>query len=173
VQLQFCCNNAFVLHDHAGATEPDMAAAIDKPDEILADELGVSLAQARQILAIIERYRREELATALGAVIGWVLSGGNVVAKIYGLAFAAGLGQLNGLHSQAEAARKLGVTRALLSHYVVAAGDALIGLHDREKLICLKFRKRDRTREIYAEKATDPITEAKRRAYKKLKQNQR
>jgi hypothetical protein len=142
VQLQFCCNNAFVLHDHAGATEPDMAAAIDKPDEILADELGVSLAQARQILVIIERYRREELATALGAVIGWMLSGGNVVAKIYGLAFAAGLHQLNGLHSQSEAARQLGVTRALLSHYVVAARDA-IGIR------VTKYRKSDASRESY------------------------
>jgi hypothetical protein len=142
VQLQICCNNAFVLHDHAGATEPDMAAAIDKPDEILADELGVSLAQARQILAIIERYRREELATALGAVIGWMLSGGNVVAKIYGLAFAAGLHQLNGLHSQSEAARQLGVTRALLSHYVVSARDA-IGIR------VTKYRKSDASRESY------------------------
>jgi hypothetical protein len=132
-----------VLHDNTGAYTPDIAAEIDSEEEILADELGVSIKQAQKILLLIEEKRHIGVALAMAKTIGFILSGGNPVAKIYAMAFAAGLDQLNGLHSQAEAARKINVTRALLSHYVVCARDAL-GLAD-----IYKFRKCNQSRETY------------------------
>ncbi len=131
-----------MITDKTASYTPDMAALIDRPDEILADDLGISLEQARRVMEMIQAEKQIGLSIALARAIGWILSGGNPVAKIYGLAFATGLDQLNGLHSQAEAARQLGVTRALLSHYVVSARDAL-GIN------VVKFRKNDRSRDTY------------------------
>ena len=132
-----------MLTERQASYTPDFAAEIDREDEILADELGVTLEQANRILAIIEQHRQVAYATAMARAIGFVISGGNAVAKIYGLAFAAGLDQLNGLESQADAARRINVTRALLSHYVVSARDAM-GLAD-----VYKFRKTNQSRETY------------------------
>ena len=41
----------------------------------------------------------------------------NLNAKIWGLVFALGLDELNGISSQAEIAREIGCSRALISHY--------------------------------------------------------
>jgi hypothetical protein len=131
-----------MLTERQASYEPDMAAAIDRPEEILADDLGITLDQAKAVMAMIERVRMEQTALALGRVVGWLLAGKHMQVRIYALAFAAGLDQLNGLHSQSEAARQLGVTRALISHYVTSARDA-IGINVQ------KFRKSDRTRETF------------------------
>ena len=132
-----------MLTDNAGAYWPDPADEIDQPDEIIADQFGVSLKQAGEIIKMIDRAKTRHLATSLGGMIGYLLMGGNPRARIYGLAFASGLDQLNGLKSQSEAARELGVTRALLSHYVVACRDAL-------DINITKFRKSDKARDTYA-----------------------
>jgi hypothetical protein len=75
-------------------------------------------------------------------VIGLLLSAKNLAAQVHALAFAAGLDQLNGKRSQAEIARDLGCTRALISHYVVGWADVL-------GLSITKFRKSEGSRATY------------------------
>jgi hypothetical protein len=137
-----------------------MAELIDSPEEILADEYGVSLAVARRILSDREDLARRGQAQILASVIGLLIQSRNINVQVHALAIAFGMDQLNGAHSQSEIARELGVTRALVSHYVLAWRDVLaggIGAFDNRT-----FRKRDSTRKTYAKAATDPILEAKR-----------
>ena len=145
--------------------EPDMAELIDLPEEILADEYGVSIAVARRILSDREDLARRGQAQILASVIGLLIQSRNINVQVHALAIAFGMDQLNGAHSQSEIARELGVTRALVSHYVLAWRDVLaggIGAFDNRT-----FRKRDSTRKTYAKAATDPILEAKRTKRKK------
>jgi hypothetical protein len=140
--------------------EPDMAEMIDLPEEIIADEYGVSLAVAKRILSDREDLARRGQAQILASVIGLLIQSRNINVQVHALAIAFGMDQLNGAHSQSEIARELGVTRALVSHYVLAWRDVLaggIGAFDNRT-----FRKRDSTRKTYAKAATDPILEAKR-----------
>jgi len=140
--------------------EPDMAELIDLPEEILADEYGVSIAVAKRILSDREDLARRGQAQILASVIGLLIQSRNINVQVHALAIAFGMDQLNGAHSQSEIARELGVTRALVSHYVLAWRDVLaggIGAFDNRT-----FRKRDSTRKTYAKAATDPILEAKR-----------
>ena len=126
----------------------------------LADEYGVSLAVARRILADREDLARRGQAQILASVIGLLIQSRNINVQVHALAIAFGMDQLNGAHSQSEIARELGVTRALVSHYVLAWRDVLaggIGAFDNRT-----FRKRQGTRQTYAKSATDPILEAKR-----------
>jgi hypothetical protein len=144
---------------------PDIADGIDTEEEILADMFGVTLAQAQQIKAHADRKAISERAMLLGQVVGLLLNASNVPAMAHAIALAAGLDQLNGKHSQEEIARQLGCTRALLSHYVVGVSDLLSGqVHSFE---CLKFRKRNSARKVYAEKATDKFTAARKLAIQK------
>lgn len=149
-----------MLYDRTGAYETDMAAAIDSPEEIAADDYGVSVEVARRILQAIQDEARRQQATVLSAVIGHLLSGNNLPAKVHALAIAFGLDQLNGFHSQSEVARSLGCTRALISHYVLGWRDVLSG--DVPAFDCVKFRKHNHTRKIYADKATSQTLTAKR-----------
>jgi hypothetical protein len=145
--------------------EPDMADLIDLPEEILADEYGVSIDVARRILSDREDLARRGQAQILASVIGLLIQSRNINVQVHALAIAFGMDQLNGAHSQSEIARELGVTRALVSHYVLAWRDVLaggIGAFDNRT-----FRKRDSTRKTYAKAATDPILEAKRTKRKK------
>jgi hypothetical protein len=140
--------------------EPDMAELIDRPEEIMADEYGVSIAVALRIIADREDLARRGQAQILASVIGLLIQSRNINVQVHALAIAFGMDQLNGAHSQSEIARELGVTRALVSHYVLAWRDVLaggIGAFDNRT-----FRKRDSTRKTYAKAATDPILEAKR-----------
>lgn len=140
--------------------EPDMADLIDKPEEIIADEYGVSIAVALRIIADREDRARRGQAQILSSVIGLLIQSRNINVQVHALAIAFGMDQLNGAHSQSEIARELGVTRALISHYVLAWRDVLaggIGAFDNRT-----FRKRQGTRQTYAKSATDPILEAKR-----------
>jgi predicted transcriptional regulator len=142
-----------------------MADLIDKPDEIIADEYGVTIAVARRILSDREDLARRGQAQILASVIGLLIQSRNINVQVHALAIAFGMDQLNGAHSQSEIARELGVTRALVSHYVLAWRDVLaggIGAFDNRT-----FRKRQDTRKTYAKAATDPILEAKRTKRKK------
>ena len=140
--------------------EPDMAAMIDRPEEIIADDYGVSIAVALRIMADREDLARRGQAQLLASIIGLLIQSRNLSVQVHALAIAFGMDQLNGAHSQSEVARELGVTRALVSHYVLAWRDVLaggIGAFDNRT-----FRKRQGTRQTYAKSATNPILEAKR-----------
>lgn len=154
-----------MLYENTGSYTPDMAAEIDTPVEILADELGVSLKQARAILAKIECEvsRSESLKTA--KIVGLLLQSCNLPVTAHALAFASGLDQLNGLKSQAEAARNLNVTRALMSCRVLEIRDVLSGKDSN--FDCFKFRKSQASRETFRQCATDPFTAAKQAAREK------
>jgi predicted transcriptional regulator len=96
-------------------------------------------------VSVQERERKNLAGKAwelLGRVIGLLLGAKNLAAQVHALAFAAGLDQLNGKRSQAEIARELGCTRALISHYVVGWADVL-------GLSVTKFRKSEASRETY------------------------
>jgi hypothetical protein len=138
-----------------------MAELIDLPEEILADEYGVSIAIARRILSDREDLARRGQAQILASIINYIIQSRNPTLQVYALAIAFGMDQLNGAHSQSEIARELGVTRALVSHYVLQWRDILagnVGAFDNRT-----FRKRNSTREIYKKSAIDPVLEAKRK----------
>ena len=152
--------------DPTTAYWPDMASAIDTEEEIIADDLGITLEQARKVIAIRNEQSTKRVALALGQFIGAVIDAQNPLAVIYGYAFAAGLDQLNGIHSQTEVANKLGCTRALISHYTIAARDAMSG--DSKVFDITKFRKRNSSRATYAQKATSPFLQAKKAAQQRI-----
>jgi len=145
--------------------EQDMAELIDLPEEIIADEYGVTIAVARRILTDRQDLVRRSQSEMLAQVIGLLLESRNINVQVHALAIAFGMDQLNGAHSQSEIARELGVTRALVSHYVLAWRDVLaggIGAFDNRT-----FRKRQGTRKIYAKSATNPVIQAKLQAKRK------
>lgn len=150
-----------------GAYWPDMADEIDSPEEILADQLGISVTAAVAVIAYREQALREHQALILGKVIGLLLETNNLPVMAHALAFAAGLDQLNGAKSQAKVAEELGVTRALMSHYVVGVRDVLSGKAGAFEN--LKFRKSQSSRATFKAKATDPFTALKAAAIAKLK----
>jgi len=76
------------------------------------------------------------------------------------LAIAAGLDQLNGAKSEKQIADELGVTRALLSHYVVGWRDLLSG--NEYQFDITKMRKNNGTRQMYAKQATSPLLTRKK-----------
>jgi predicted transcriptional regulator len=165
-------NFGYMLNEGVTGYWPDIAAEIDREEEVIADNLGVTLEQARAFLRIRDHACRQEMALVLGQVLGILIAAKNLPVMVHSLALAAGLDQLNGAHSEAEVARELGVTRALVSHYVVGWRDVLSGGSGRGFDV-IKFRKRNATRATYAEKATDPLTAAKARAVEKMKQQTR
>ena len=148
-----------MLHENTGSYTPDFASEIDSAEEIAADEYGVSIDTARRILRDRETAVRHHQAEILGAIIGQLLAGNNLSVKVHSLAIAFGFDQLNGFHSQSEIARELGCTRALISHYVLGWRDVLSG--DVPAFDCLKFRKRNETRQTYKDKAPSATLTAK------------
>jgi predicted transcriptional regulator len=157
-----------VLNDEITGYWPDIAAEIDSEVEIVADEYGVDIATAKRIVAYRDGAVRQEMALIFGRVLGILIGARNLPVMVHSLALAAGLDQLNGAHSEAEVARQLGVTRSLVSHYVVGWRDVLSGGTGRGFDVT-KFRKRNSTRATYAACATNPLTEAKARAVAKMK----
>jgi len=157
-----------VLNDEITGYWPDIAAEIDSEVEIVADEYGVDIATAKRIVAYRDGAVRQEMALIFGRVLGILIGARNLPVMVHSLALAAGLDQLNGAHSEAEVARELGVTRSLVSHYVVGWRDVLSGGTGRGFDVT-KFRKRNATRATYAACATNPLTEAKARAVAKMK----
>lgn len=148
-----------MLYENTGSYTPDIAAEIDTEEEISADEYGVSIKVARRILRDRQAAVRHHQAEILGAIIGQLLAGNNLSVKVHSLAIAFGFDQLNGFHSQSEIARELGCTRALISHYVLGWRDVLSG--GVPAFDCLKFRKRNETRQTYRDKATSATLTAK------------
>jgi predicted transcriptional regulator len=155
-----------MLHENQASYTPDFAAEIDTEEEIIADDFGVSIYQARKIIRMREDAVIRNQSLILARVIGLLLQSNNLPATIHALALASGLDQLNGKKSQAEIARELGVTRALISHYVVGIRDILSG--NDTNFDCTKYRKANSTRETYKAKATDPFTKAKAAARARL-----
>lgn len=152
-----------MLFENTGSYTPDFAGEIDSPEEIAADEYGVSIETAKRIIKDRENAVRHHQAEILGAIIGQLLAGNNLSVKVHSLAIAFGFDQLNGFHSQSEIARELGCTRALISHYVLGWRDVLSG--GIPAFDCLKFRKRNETRKIYKEKATSQTLTQKRKKH--------
>ena len=143
-----------------------MAALIDKREEIIADELGVTLEQAIRISEYADNLARRNQAEVLAKVIALLLSGKNLPVMVHSLAIAFGLDELNGAHSQSEIARQLGVTRALISHYVIGWRDILAG--GCGAFDCTKFRKKNSSRDIYKDKATSETITAKKNEYERI-----
>jgi mannose/fructose-specific phosphotransferase system component IIA len=138
---------AWVGDSIEGAYEPDLASEIDSEEEILADLLGITPAQALRVQAWHEQECKKvagEHREAFGRVIAFLLQGKNLPVMVHALAFAAGLDQLNGKKSQAQIARELNCTRALVSHYVVGFAD-ILGVQ------VTKFRKSESSREKFRE----------------------
>lgn len=159
----------FTARDGEPAYMPDLD--IDSPAEILADELGTTPAIAAKVLAMLNAAETRQQALTLGKVVGLLLETNNLPVMAHAIAFAAGLDQLNGKKSQAEVARELGVTRALVSHYTVGVRDVLSG--KRDTFDCTKFRKSNSSRQTFREKATDPYTAAKAAAIARYKASQK
>jgi hypothetical protein len=160
-----------MLHDNQASYTPDMAADIDKEWEILADDWGVSTDTALEIIRWRDNAIREHQAIILGQFIGLLMSCKNQSVVIHAFALAAGLDQLNGIKTETEVAEQHGCTRALVSHYVIAARDLLSG--KQGDFDVTKFRKRNETREVYREQATDPFLAAKKKARAKIEQEQK
>jgi hypothetical protein len=150
-----------MIHENMVSYYPDMASEIDTEREIIADEYGVSLEKADRIIADRKNAHTQSEALILGQVIGLLINSKNLPVMTHALALAAGLDQLNGAHSETEVAKKLGVSKAILSHYVVGWRDLLSG--KEYSFDVLKFRKRNGAREVYAEKTKSPFLEAKAR----------
>ena len=155
-----------MLYENTASYTPDFAAEIDTPEEILADELGVTLSQARAIQARIDQAVTRHESLTLARAIGLMLQSSNLPVTVHAMAIAAGLDQLNGKRSQADIARELGCTRALISHYVVGIRDVLSGKDSN--FDCFKFRKSQASRETFRKCATDPFTAAKQAARQRL-----
>jgi hypothetical protein len=158
----------YAQHQSEPAYWPDIASEVDRPEETLADHLGTTPAVALRVMAHTERAVRESQALTLGKVVGLLLETNNLPVMAHAIAFAAGLDQLNGKRSQAQVARELGVTRALVSHYVVGVRDVLSG--KATTFDCTKFRKSQASRKTFQEKAKSPFLAAKRAAHARLKQ---
>tara|TARA_B110000503_G_scaffold138932_1_gene226113 strand:+ start:526 stop:999 length:474 start_codon:yes stop_codon:yes gene_type:complete len=148
-----------MIIDNLASYEHDYAADIDKPHEILADRYGVSLAVARQIIKDNESNKTEQDALVIGQVIGLLMASKNLPVMVHALAIAAGLDQLNGAKSEKDVADSLGVTRSLLSHYVVGWRDLLSGKQYQFDII--KLRKNNRARSTYSLKTKSPLIAAK------------
>ena len=155
-------------HQVEPAYWPDIASEVDRPEETLADNLGTTPAVALRVMAHTEQAVRESQALMLGRIVGMLLETSNLQILSYALACAAGLDQLNGKKSQSKIAEELGVTRALVSHYVLGVRDVLSG--KRETFDCTKFRKSQSSRQTFREKATDPFLAAKAAAIKRKTQ---
>jgi predicted transcriptional regulator len=149
-----------MIIDNLSAYEPDMAALIDTEEEILADRYHVSIKIAKMIINDRKSDGIRHAALILGNVIGQLLMTKNTRVMVHALAIAAGLDQLNGAKSEKQIADELGVTRALLSHYVVGWRDLLSGKEYQFDIT--KMRKNNSTRETYAKQATSPLLTKKK-----------
>ena len=130
--------------------DPD-AFDVDKPEWILAENLNLGLEEATRVLewhqVAVAREVEWAKAEQLNLIVSFLIKPTkNLRALVRALALATGLAELNGTHSQAEVARDLGVTRALISYYVTTWADLL-------KINVFKFRKASSSREIYREAA--------------------
>jgi hypothetical protein len=133
-----------MIHEPHYWTDP---AASDTEEERICEEFGVGPALARRIKV----YKDDALAEAIDWEVAQILSKvlsdfcrpcKNLRARVYGLIFAAGLDMVNGIHSQAEIAKQIGCTRALISHYTTQWADKI-------RLGVFKFRKAESSRPTF------------------------
>lgn len=103
---------------------PDFADEVDRrnPWWLIAEKFDVSEALARRIWEDQQEALSAEKEFIAAHVLSEIASEmirpcKNPRARAFGLMFAAGLDELNGVHSQAEVARELGMTRAAISHW--------------------------------------------------------
>jgi len=127
-------------------TDTDYAAAIDLPEEILADRFGVTRTQALAILAWHEEATAatvdREKAAYLQIIVGGLLSSKNPKMNAAGLAFAANLDALNGLPCQRQFARENHVSPSAVSK-VVKQWQLALGLqpsaHQKSEKACKTY----------------------------------
>jgi hypothetical protein len=124
---------------------------VDRPEWLLAENLNLGLEEATRVLewhqVAVAREVDWAKAEQLNLIVSFLIKPTkNLRALVRALALATGLAELNGTHSQAEVARDLGVTRALISYYVTTWADLL-------KINVFKFRKASSSREVYREAA--------------------
>jgi hypothetical protein len=130
----------------------DDHAPLDTEVDLICEQLGVGPALARAIKQYKDHAMAESVDWEVAQILSKVLSEftrpcKNPVARTYGLIFAAGLDEVNSCHSQAEIARKIGCTRALISHYTTVWADKI-------RLGVFKFRKSERSRSVFSEAQT-------------------
>jgi hypothetical protein len=103
--------------------------SLDKPEELLAEELGLTLDQARRVLAWAEQQRAGQERTGNAELIGVIRLfwryGSNGKMLALALAFAAGLDRQLPFRSMREAAAASGYTVAALSKLVRTVQDSL------------------------------------------------
>jgi hypothetical protein len=145
----------------------DFAAEIDSEVDTLADEWGIKPGLAEKVIKLRDAAVRREQAATLAKIIGLLISCKNLPVMVRSLAIAFGFDNMNGYHSQSEVAKELGVTRALVSHYVLGWRDVLKG--GVGNFECVKFRKHNETRDTFKRSAQSPFMEAKRKAIEKLR----
>ncbi len=121
---------------------------VDRDEWKLAEELNLGFEESLRVLQwhqkVVEREVEWAKSEQLTRVVGFLIKPcKNLRVIVRSLALATGLAELNGTHSQAEEARKLGVTRSLISYYVTAWAD-LLGID------VFNFRKSSSSRETYS-----------------------
>lgn len=156
-----------MIHENIASYTPDFAEEIDTKEEIAADRYRVSIKTAHQIIKDQDDAVIRNQAETLARVIGFLLAAKNPRISIRTLGLAFGFDAMNGYHSQSEVAKEEGVTRALISHYVVGWRDLLSGGAGHAE--CLKFRKKQSSRETFKKSATSPFLAAKAKARKAIK----
>ena len=154
--------------------DPDFAAAIDSEIEILADRFGVDLATAQKIIA----WHAHDLATSLitreadllAVVVGGLLASKNVRIASAGLAFASSMAAANGLGSQAEYSRSIGVSRTIISK-AVKAWQRQLNLHtspfQKSEAACETYSQVAKARHWRTRKVTAAALTAKLRTLRK------
>jgi len=129
----------------------DDMSEIDTEVDLICEEMGVGLALARRIKEYKDAAVAESVDWEVAQILARVLSEfvkpcQNIRAKVYGLIFAAGLDEANSIHSQAEIARQIKCTRALISHYTTQWADKI-------RLGVFKFRKAESSRQTFRDSA--------------------
>jgi hypothetical protein len=120
---------------------------LDTEVELLCEALGVAPGLAARIKEYKDAAVAESVDWEVAQILSVVLSEftkpcKNLRARVYGLIFAAGLDSINAIHSQAEIAREIGCTRALISHYTTHWADKI-------RLGVFKFRKAESSRQTF------------------------
>jgi hypothetical protein len=125
----------------------DDMSEIDTEVDLICEEMGVGPSLARRIKDYKDAALSESVDWEVAQILSKVLSEftrpcKNIRAKVYGLIFAAGLDEANSIHSQAEIARQIDCTRALVSHYTTQWADKI-------RLGVFKFRKAESSRQTF------------------------
>lgn len=160
-----------MLYENTGSYTPDYAAEIDTEEEILADEISergnrITLKQAYYVKSLIDTATVRQQARIVATVVDMVATSRNPSLACDCLSMAAGLDLGKGVKTQTDLAETHGVTRALVSHYVVRFRDSLSGVV--VTLDNFKYRKSNASREIFKRSATSTLKSHVAAAAKKL-----